>query len=94
MHMKFSSDTGERIRILIGDAHFADRTELTRLLCSQPDIELIGVTSDGAQALQMLRELRPNVALLDEDLPSFGGCAVARILKTELPDVQVMVLRN
>ena len=86
--------SGERIRIVIGDAHLAARAELTRLLCAQPDIELIGVTSDGEQALQMLRELRPNVALLDEDLPSFGGNAVARILKTELPEVQVMVLRN
>ena len=89
-----SIGSGERIRIVIGDAHFADRAQLTQLLCAQPDIELIGVTSDGEQALRMLRELRPNVALLDEDLPSFGGNAVARILKAELPEVQVMVLRN
>ena len=92
--MSFSNDSVERIRIVIGDAHSADRRELTQLLSAQPDIELIGVTSDGEQALQMLRDLRPNVALLDEDLPSFGGSAVARILKTELPEVQVMVLRN
>ena len=85
---------GERIRIVIGDAHDADRLELTQLLRSQPDIDLIGVTTDGEQALRMLRELRPNVALLDEDLPSFGGAAVARILKAELPEVQVMVLCN
>jgi two-component system, NarL family, response regulator DevR len=88
------SDNGDRIRIVIGDAHVGDRRELTQLLSAQPDIELIGVTSDGEHALQMLRELRPHVALLDEDLPSFGGSAVARILRTELPDVQVMVLRN
>lgn len=84
----------ERIRIVIGDAHGSDRLELKRLLLTQPDIDVIGVTSDGEQALRMLRELRPNVALLDEDLPSFGGSAVARILKSELPDIQVMVLRN
>lgn len=86
--------SGERIRIVIGDAHGSDRLELTRLLLTQPDIDVIGVTGDGEQALRMLRELRPNVALLDEDLPSFGGSAVARILKSELPDVKVMVLRN
>jgi two-component system, NarL family, nitrate/nitrite response regulator NarL len=86
--------SGERIRIVIGDAHGSDRLELTRLLLTQPDIDVIGVTTDGEHALRMLRELRPNVALLDEDLPSFGGSAVARILRSELPDVQVMVLRN
>lgn len=86
--------SGERIRIVIGDAHGSDRVELTRLLLTQPDIDVIGVTGDGEQALRMLRELRPNVALLDEDLPSFGGSAVARIIKSELPDVKVMVLRN
>lgn len=86
--------SGERIRIVIGDAHRSDRMELTRLLLAQPDIDVIGVTGDGEQALRMLRELRPNVALLDEDLPSFGGSAVARIIKSELPDVKVMVLRN
>jgi PleD family two-component response regulator len=86
--------TGERIRVVIGDAHAADRAELTQLLRAQPDIDVIGVTTDGAQALQLLRDLRPNIALLDEDLPSFGGSAVARILRAELPDVQIMVLRN
>jgi len=85
---------GTPIRIVIGDAHAGDRLELTQLLQAQPDIEVVGITSDGEQALRLLRDLRPNVALLDEDLPSFGGYAVARILKRELPDVQVMVLRN
>jgi DNA-binding NarL/FixJ family response regulator len=85
---------GERIRIVIGDAHVDDRRELAQLLLSQSDIEVVGMTSDGEHALQLLRDLRPNIALLDEDLPGFGGSAVARILKSELPDVQVMVLRN
>jgi DNA-binding NarL/FixJ family response regulator len=85
---------GERIRIVIGDAHNTDRHELAQLLLSQPDIEVVGVTSDGEHALRLLRELRPQIALLDEDLPCFGGSAVARILKSELPDVQVMVLCN
>ena len=47
---------------------------------------------DGAEALRLLRWLRREVALLDEDLPSFGGTAIARILKTELPETRVVVL--
>lgn len=60
--------TGERIRIVIGDAHNAERRELEQLLLSQPDIDVVGVTSDGEHALRLLRELRPHIALLDEDL--------------------------
>ena len=94
-HLRMTNEgQSERIRVVIGDAHYGDRLELTQLLRSQADIDVVGVTTDGAQALRLLRELRPDVALLDEDLPSLGGGAVARILKRELPDVQVMVLCN
>lgn len=62
--MKFCRDSGQWIRIVIRDAHAADRSGLTQLLSAQPDIELIGVTTDGEQALQMLRELRPNVQVM------------------------------
>ena len=92
--MSVSWEVDQRIRIVIGDAHDAARRDLRLLLLAQPDIDVVGVTSDGEQALELLRRLHPNVALLDEDLPSFGGNAVARIIRRELPDVQVMVLRN
>lgn len=92
--MSTSWETDEPIRIVIGDAHPNDRQDLRRLLFAQKDIDVIGVTNDGEQALALLRRLRPHVALLDEDLPGFGGKAVARIISRELPDVQVMVLRN
>jgi DNA-binding NarL/FixJ family response regulator len=92
--MSISWETDARRRVVIGAAHQNDRDELRQLLLAQPDIDVIGVTSDGEQALTLLRRLRPHVALLDEDLPGFGGSAVARIIGRELPDVQVMVLRN
>jgi DNA-binding NarL/FixJ family response regulator len=92
--MSSSWETDQRIRVVIGDAHESAREELRRLLFAQPDIDVIGVTSDGEDALALLRRLRPHVALLDEDLSGFGGKAVARIIARELPDVQVMVLRN
>jgi DNA-binding NarL/FixJ family response regulator len=94
MAMSISWESDQRIRIVIGDAHQRDRAELRQLLLTQPDIDVVGVTTDGEDALALLRRLRPHVALLDEDLPGFGGKAVARIISRELPDVQVMVLRN
>jgi len=94
MAMSISWEPDQRIRVVLGDAHQGEREELRELLLTQPDIEMIGFTNDGEQALALLRRLRPHVALLDEDLPGFGGSAVARIIHRELPDVQVMVLRN
>jgi DNA-binding NarL/FixJ family response regulator len=47
---------------------------------------------DGAIALELVRCLQPDVALLDEDMSSFGGAAVARILKSELSEVRVVVM--
>ena len=82
------------IRVIIGDAHETDRVTLFRLLRSQPDVDVIGVTDDGEDALALLRRHRPNLAILDEDLPGFGGSAVARIIARELPDVSVVVLHS
>ena len=55
-------------------------------------MDVVGETDDGELALQLVRRLRPNVALLDEDLPSLGGGAVARVLAAELPEVRVVIL--
>lgn len=81
-----------RIRVVLGGDSSRARRALYELLVSQPDLELVGVADDGEVALGLLRSLRPDVALLDEDMASFGGNAVARVLARELPDLQVVVL--
>jgi PleD family two-component response regulator len=80
------------IRLLIGDSDDAFRRALRASLSADPQIEVVGEADDGALALRLLRRLRPDVALLDEDMPSFGGAAVARILRSELPEIRVVVL--
>jgi len=84
----------ETIRVIIGDAHETERVTLYRLLRSQPDFEVVAVTDDGEDALALLRRHRPQLAILDADLPSFGGSAVARIIARELPDVSVVVTHD
>ena len=81
-----------RIRVVLGGDSSRTRRALYELLVSQPDMELVGVADDGEMALRILRSLRPDVALLDEDMASFGGNAVARVLARELPDLQIVVL--
>jgi len=80
------------IRVLIGDADGEFRRALRASFAADARIEVVGEADDGTQALQLLRWLRPDVALLDEDMPSFGGAAIARVIRSELPETRVVVL--
>jgi len=86
------SANGKRIRVVIGDSHVGFRRTLRETFSGESDMDVVGETDDGELALQLVRRLRPNVALLDEDLPSLGGGAVARVLAAELPEVRVVIL--
>src|SRR2546427_10081850 len=86
-----ASDTGP-IRVLIGDGDDQFRRTLRASFAADPRIEVVGEADDGEMALQLLRRLRPDVALVDEDMPSFGGAAIARVLRSELPETRVVVL--
>jgi len=80
------------IRVLIGDPDAAFRRTLRASFAADPRIEVVGEADDGEMALQLLRRLRPDVALVDEDMPSFGGAAIARVLRSEQPETRVVVL--
>jgi two-component system response regulator DesR len=83
-----------RIRVVLGDNGSGSHRALQALLVMQPDFDVVGVAEDGEVALGLLRLLKPDVALLDEDMSSFSGAAVARVLARELPDLQVVVLTD
>jgi DNA-binding NarL/FixJ family response regulator len=80
------------LRVVIGDADGTFRRALRASFGGDPGIDVVGEADDGVQALELLRWLRPDVALVDGDMPSFGGAAIARILRTELPETRVVVL--
>ncbi len=86
-----ASDTAP-VRVLIGDSDEQFRRRLRASLAADPQLEVVGEADDGELALQLLRSLRPDVALLDEDMPSFGGAAIARVLRFEQPEVRVVVM--
>ncbi len=87
-----SAREGRTIRVLIGDGDNAFRRALCASFAVDPRIEVVAEADDGERALELLRRLRPDVALVDEDMPAFGGAAIARILRTELPETRVVVL--
>lgn len=66
-----------RIRVILADDHPLFRDGLARRIAERPELELIGEASDGADALVAIRELRPDVAVLDIKMPRADGIRVA-----------------
>lgn len=80
------------IRVLICDDHPIVRAGLDALLGSLPDIEVVAVVADGQEALREVVTLRPDVAILDLDMPGLGGIGATRELARVAPQVAVLVL--
>ncbi len=68
------------IRVLVADDQPLVRSGLTTLIGLEPDLEVVGEASDGVQALELARELRPDVVCLDIRMPGRDGISVAREL--------------
>lgn len=80
------------IRLLIADDQPLVRNGLALLLDAEPDIDVVGVASDGIEALELARDLRPDVACLDIRMPRLNGIEVTRRLCGPDADPAVPVL--
>jgi two-component system NarL family response regulator len=80
------------IRILVVDDHPLLREGMAAVLAAQPDLQLVGEAADGLQALQAYRTLRPDLVLLDLQLPGLGGIEVIVALRKEFPQARIVVV--
>ena len=80
------------IRLVLADDQELLRDGFSMILGGQPDLEVVGLASDGVEAVEMVRETRPDVVLMDIRMPRMDGLdATAEILR-EAPDTRVLVL--
>lgn len=74
-----------RVRVVVGDDHPLFRDGLVRALSSSGEIDVVGEAEDGSSALALIKEHRPDVALLDYQMPGMdGGVVAAAVVRDEL----------
>jgi DNA-binding NarL/FixJ family response regulator len=80
------------IKLLLVDDHAVLRDGLKTIIESEDDIKVIGEAVSGSDALNKVRELAPNIILMDINLPGMNGVEVTRILKQQYPHIRVLIL--
>jgi two-component system, NarL family, response regulator NreC len=86
------SANGQKLRVLLADDHAVMRDGLARLLQTQPDMEAVGQASDGIQAVEMALHLRPDVVVMDVNMPQLNGMEATYQILSQLPTVRVIGL--
>ena len=81
-----------RVRVLIAEEHPLYREGVVRAIGERSELELIAATADGREALELIRELRPDVAVLDVKMPGLDGLQVANAIDRDTLGTRVLML--
>ena len=84
--------TTPRIRVLVVDDIAETRENLKKLLYFEPDMEVVGTAGRGEEAIAATRELRPDIVLLDINMPGMDGIAAGEIISQEVPQSQIIMM--
>jgi DNA-binding NarL/FixJ family response regulator len=81
-----------KITVMVADDHPMMREGIAALLSQESDIHLVGEASDGEQAVELHRKLRPDVTLMDLQMPRAGGLDAIVAIRAEAPSARIIVL--
>ena len=90
--MQSENSDGNRIRLVIADDHDLLREGIRSRLADEDFVDIVGEGSNGRQALDLCRELEPDMALLDISMPEMNGLEAAQEIKKILPDTKILFL--
>ncbi|MFE0099350.1 response regulator [Streptomyces sp. NPDC059009] len=80
------------VRIVVADDQDVVRAGFAALLDTQPDFEVVGSARDGAEAVRVCRDTRPDLVLMDVRMPTMDGIEATRLLTRQLPTTRVVML--
>jgi DNA-binding NarL/FixJ family response regulator len=84
--------SGARIRVLVADDHPVVRNGLASVIAQQPELELVAEAANGRQAVELFREHRPDVVLMDLRMPEMDGVSAIELIRAEAPDARILAL--
>jgi len=81
-----------KVRVLVVDDHEVVRQGIKMVLDSDPELDVVGEAASGEEAIERVRELSPNVVVMDISMPGLSGFEATRRIRESHPDVQVLAL--
>lgn len=84
--------TGKMIRILVADDQMMIREGLRTILDLEEDMEVVGVANNGVEVCKLADELRPDLVMMDIQMPQMDGISALKHIKQTLPDTSVLIL--
>ena len=85
-------EESKKIRVLLVEDHALVRLGFRRLLEDDPQLEVVGEASDGAEGVELARRLRPDVVVMDYALPQYNGAMATRLIREAVPETRVLIL--
>jgi len=85
------SQNAKRLRVLLADDHEVLRRGAREILNAHRCIQVVGEAADGQEAVDLATKLKPNVAIVDIQMPTLGGLAATRKIRETAPEIQIVI---